>query len=86
MYRPCMIQVDATGKARAPDARLQHGHSGGVLGSRSPATTRFFDCAIYCSHWHAQDIPDGTIHTLGTGYTLNFRIKRAATVSISAQQ
>jgi len=25
--------------------------SGGVLGSRSPATTGFFDCAISCSPW-----------------------------------
>ena len=61
-------------------ARLQHGHSGGVLGSRSPATTGFFDCTLSRSPWRARNIPDGTIHTIGTGCTLNFRIKQCPTI------
>jgi len=56
--------------------RLQHRCSRGVLGSQSPATTGFFNCTLSCSPWRAQNIPDGTIHTIGTGCTLNFCIKQ----------
>jgi len=70
-----MVQADATREARALGARLQHGRSGGVLGSRSPATAGFFYCTLSRSPWRAQNIPDGLIRTLGMGCTLNFRIK-----------
>ena len=42
----------------------------GVLGSRSPATTGFSECTLSRSPWHAENIPDGTIHTLGAGCTV----------------
>ena len=74
------MQADATRVARTLGARLQHGRSGGVPGSRSPATTGFFDCTLSRSPWRAQNIPDGTIHTIGTGCTVNFRIKRCPTI------
>jgi len=39
-----MVQADATLEARTLGAQFQHRHSEGVLGSRSPATTGFFNC------------------------------------------
>jgi len=81
-----MVQADVMRKARVQGARLQHGCSGGVLGSQSPATAGFFYYTLSCSPWHAQNIPDGPIRTLGTGCTLNFCIKCAqqpATLSAS---
>ena len=80
------MQADVTREARVQGARLQHGRSGGVLGSWSPATTGFFYCTLSCSPWGAQNIPDGPIRTLGTGCMLNFCIKCArqpTTVSTS---
>jgi len=56
------------------------------MGSRSPATAGFFDCTLSRFPWSARNIPDGTIHTLGTICTLNFAsnsARRAATVSAS---
>ena len=74
-----MVQVDVTREARTLGARLQHGCSGGVLGSQSPATAGFFDCTQSCFPWCTRNIPDVTICTLRTGCMLNFRIKQCLT-------
>jgi len=67
--------ADVARGAKALGARLQHGRSGGVLGSQSPATAGFLDCTLSRSPWRIRNIPDGTIRTLGMGCMLNFRIK-----------
>jgi len=74
------VQAAPTCDAMVPGTRLQHGRSGGVLGSRSPATTGFFNCTLSRSPWRAQNIPDGTIHTRGTGCMVTTTLEQCPTI------
>jgi len=51
----------------------------GVLGSRSPATTGFCECAPSHPPWCAENIPDGSIHTVGAGCMVTTTPERCPT-------